>query len=80
VDRGAAGVKPKKKPRRVVLGVGYPWFSVDRAGRIAYDSVKLTTKPVCNSILFRGKVETVGFKFRDVGNWNKVRLVLEILK
>ena len=64
-------MKRTKKPRRVVLGVGHPWFFA-RQG-IVYDAL----------MLFAGHNEagsTVPFKYRDVGNWNKVRLVLEILK
>lgn len=63
--------KKKRKPRRVVLGVGHPWFFARQGA--SYDAV----------MLFTGHNEagsTVPFKFRGVGNWNKVRLVLEILK
>jgi hypothetical protein len=63
--------KPKKKARRVILGVGHPWFFA-REG-VQYDAVTL----------FEGHGQAgspVYLKFRNVGNWNKVRLVLEILK
>lgn len=61
-----------KKVRRIVLGVGHPWFSVGMKRRIAYDTVRLFTA--------HGSAETVPFKFTDVGNWNKCRLVLEVIK
>ena len=73
-------MKKPKKIRRVVLGVGHPWFYVSQKGRASYDTMNLTTAPVAQSILLRGYEETVPFKFSDVGNWNKVRLVLEVLK
>ena len=73
-------MKKAKKVRRVVLAVGHPWFGVTQKGRVAYDTVSLTAKPVAASILMRGGEETVPFKFSDVGNWNKCRLVLEVIK
>lgn len=72
--------KKPKKIRRVVLGVGHPWFLVGQKGQAAYDTVRLTTTAVAQSVLMRGGEEFVPFKFSDVGNWNKVRLVLEVLK
>ena len=72
--------KPKKV-RRVVLGVGHPWFSAEKCGGgYSYNGVRLTEKPVAASILMRGGEKLVDFKFSDVGNWNKVRLVLEVIK
>lgn len=47
---------------------------------MAYDAIQLTETPVAGSILLRGGETTVPFKFDDVGNWNRARLVLEILK
>ena len=67
-----------KKIKRVVLGTGHPWYSSSKGG--IYDRVELTTKPVAESILLRGGEETVPLELGDTGNWNKVRLVLEILK
>ena len=65
--------KPKKKPRRVVLGVGHPWFYFS-PGRIG-----LTESRVDDSILLRSfdwkEIDTHG-----LGNWNKIRLVAEVLK
>ena len=66
--------KPKKKPRRVVLGVGHPWFYIGKEGAMG-----LTVGPVNPSILLRV------FSWRQIepsglGNWNKIRLVAEVLK
>ena len=68
-----------KKVRRVVLGTGHPWFHSSGSAGNSYDSVQLTAEKVANSILLRGGEKTVSFQFSDVGNWNKVRLVLEVL-
>ena len=67
----------RKKVKRIVLGVGYPWYFSRRA---TYDCVRLTVLPVAQSILLRGGEKTVPLKIGGTGNWNKVRLVLEILK
>lgn len=69
----------KRKPKRVVLGEGHPWYSSSVRGG-TYDNVQLTTKPVNVSILLRGNELTVPLKFDGTGNWNRVRLVLEILE
>ncbi|MDZ4250405.1 MAG: hypothetical protein U0990_09980 [Candidatus Nanopelagicales bacterium] len=72
-----------KKPngvKRVVLGVGYPWFSSLSNTVHYYDSVQLTARPVAASILLRGGEQTVSLHQKGVGNWNKVRLVLEVLE
>lgn len=67
-----------KKPKRIVLGAGHPWYS----GRIdgGFSTVQLTRKPVPQSILLRGGEELVPLKHGGTGNWNKVRLVLEVLE
>jgi len=71
--------KPKK-PRRVVLGVGHPWFDrfKDHSG-CGWRSVSLTKTAVSASILLRAfdwaEIDTKG-----LGNWNRVRLVAEVLK
>lgn len=69
----------KRKVKRVVLGEGHPWYftSTPRSG--FYDSVQLTQKPVASSILFRGGETLVPLDWGGTGNWNRVRLVLEIL-
>jgi hypothetical protein len=69
---------PSKKPRRVVLGEGHPWFSTTR-GHGTFDTVQLTVDRVAESILLRGGEKLVPFKCGGVGNWNRVRLVLEVL-
>ena len=62
-------MKPKKV-RRIVLAVGHPWFHCYKED-VMYDAISITevdagpTKPL---------------KFSRVGGWNKVRLVLEVLK
>lgn len=61
----------RRKPRRVVLGVGHPWF-FSKAQGVMYDALYLTEGS--------GTGDSVPFTFRNVGNWNQVRLVLEILK
>lgn len=66
--------KPKRKPRRVVLGVGHPWFYIGDSG-----GVGLTVDPVSDCLLLRNFV----WKSLDpsgLGNWNKIRLVAEVLK
>lgn len=68
--------KPKKEPRRVVLGVGHPWFYVEPSGEgmkgqrcamfLTREHHVFTDCPVIDS--------------KDLGNWNKIRLVAEVLK
>jgi len=67
-----------KKPRRVVLGIGYPWYS-KRSNHGDYTHVELTQTPVNPNILLRGREKNVELNYGNTGNWNKVRLVLEIL-
>ena len=68
-----------KKPKRIVLGEGHPWyFSTVKGG--SYDAVQLTGEPVAASILLRGGEKTVPLKYSGTGNWNRVRLVLEVLE
>jgi hypothetical protein len=68
-----AKAKPKKKPRRVVLGVGHPWFYFDP------DYIGLTKIPVAPSILLR-RFDWADLHTARLGNWNKIRLVAEVLK
>jgi len=68
--------KPAKKVRRVVLGVGHPWFYAElrsegmRGQHIAMFLTKkhqvFTDCPVIDA--------------KGLGNWNKIRLVAEVLK
>ena len=67
--------KRAAKPKRVVLGEGHPWFS----GKSGYTNVQLTKEPVASSILMRGGEQLVELRFKNIGNWNRVRLVLEVL-
>ena len=69
-------MKKKRKARRVVLGVGHPWFNSNGKSGHNYNSLSLTNIPVSEC----GDWNNVSFKFSDVGNWNKCRLVLEVLK
>jgi hypothetical protein len=64
-------VKPKAKPRRVVLGVGHPWFSGSE--NVQYAKVGLT---VGAQAVWRW----IPLRFKNLGNWNKIRLVAEVLK
>ena len=63
--------KPKaKKPRRVVLGVGHPWFHLSPTyGRT---HVSLSAR--------QGEMSDVLLSFGDLGNHNRIRLVAEVLK
>lgn len=69
----------RKKPRRVVIGVGHPWYSRS-PGSKDYDRIQLTVLPVAPSILLRGGEKTVVLSPKNTGNWNKVRLIMEVLK
>ena len=71
-------VVKKRKVKRVVLGVGHPWFS-SRPGEADYTDIALTKRPVAASLVLRN-FEWVGLEYANVGNWNKARLVLEILE
>ena len=61
--------KPKKV-RRIILGVGHPWFHLYKE-TVMYDAVSITQVDAG---------PTIPLKFSRVGGWNKVRLVLEVLK
>lgn len=70
----------KKKPKRVVLGVGYPWFFGPVAKNGGYGAMRLLTKEVPTSLLLRGKQEMVGIDPKGTGAWAKIRLVAEVLE
>ena len=71
----------KKTLRRVVLGEGYPSFSSPLVpGAPTFSTVQLFQEKVHPSILFRGGEHLVSIDPQGTGNWNKVRLVLEILE
>lgn len=70
-----------KVKKRIVLGVGHPWYSRTETKGNAYTKLQMTKTPVPFSILERqGKEELVEFDPQGTGNWNKVRLVLEVLE
>jgi hypothetical protein len=73
-----ADPRPRKKSRRVVLGEGHPWFSTT-PGHGPYDTVQLTRERVAESILLRGGEKLVPLKFKNLGNWARVRLVMEVI-
>ena len=62
--------KRKKKVRRIVLAVGHPWFYTAWAG--TFDRVAITKERNGHAIRLRVPA--------GIGNWNKVRLVLEIVE
>lgn len=71
----------RKKVKRVVLGVGHPWYSRSIGAGYGFTILQLTKTPVPQSILARGgREELVEFDIKGTGNYNKVRLVLEILE
>lgn len=61
--------KPQKKIRRIVLGVGHPWFFSSYCGEMG--SVGLTKE-------FNSGQKNLRLP-KNVGNWNKVRLVMEVI-
>ena len=65
----------KKKPRRVVLGVGHPWFfaGVTIAGRD--QAIGMYLMPGHHVFSDLKAIDPKG-----LGNWNKIRLVAEVLK
>lgn len=71
----------KKKVKRIVLGTGHPWYSRTETKGPGFTILQLTQTPVPHSILLRqGKEELVNFDIQETGNWNKVRLVMEVLE
>lgn len=61
-----------RKVRRVVLGVGHPWFLHDTYGT-------RSMVWLCASDEYR--IDSgVGLSYGNLGYWNKVRLVAEVLK
>lgn len=69
-------MKKAKKVKRVVLGVGHPWF--DRFGERYPHCTAIGLTPRRVPV---GASEIVPLKGSGrYGNWNKVRLVLEVLE
>lgn len=69
VIRVPAEVIPRK-PRRVVLGVGHPWFIRTQDGR--YTTVCMRKQ--------EGYCPSMSLNLSDLGNYNRIRLVAEVLK
>jgi hypothetical protein len=66
--------KPKKKSRRYVLGIGHPWFFVKISG---------LSGQRCGMFLTRAHQVFTDCPVIDpkgLGNWNKIRLIAEVLK
>lgn len=70
----------KKKIARVVLGVGYPWYYGQGPGG-SYSEIRLYKKKLHESLLFRthDTKNLAGISPSGTGNWNKIRLVAEII-
>ena len=60
--------KPRKQPRRVVLGVGQP----------LYDPKDKRLELIVADFIRPARV--LKLKFGGLGPWNKIRLVAEVLK
>lgn len=69
--------KGKRSKKRIVMGEGYPWYFVHRPGEGWPSGVKLykTSERGCAE-----PMELVTLKYGNTGNWNRVRLVLEVLE
>lgn len=66
--------KPKKKPRRVVLGVGHPWFSTGQIGEFDSGWVTVQLKEKDHYAAWNKAL-----RLSDLGRYNRVRLVAEVL-
>lgn len=64
--------RKSKKNRRVVIGTGHPYFISPKDEGSAFNGLRLFTSD-CGP-------EPVNIKTGGVGGWNKVRVVLEVLK
>lgn len=62
--------KPRRKVKRVVLGVGHPWFTY-RTRDGGYSMVELLKRD--------GSGGSVAMNIGKLGGYNKIRLVAEIL-
>jgi hypothetical protein len=67
--------KPKRKLRRVVFGVGHPWFYAKVKIGGDYETVGMFLTPAHNVFTDLEAIDS-----RGLGNWNKIRLVAEVLK
>lgn len=67
--------KPKRKPRRVVLGVGHPWFYAPTLVGGQDQRIAMFLTPG-----HRVFTDLEAIDPKDLGNWNRIRLVAEVLK
>lgn len=66
-------IKPKKtKKRRVVLGVGFPWF--DKRGGPGMEGVGYQ-----KVMLIGVGTEVLTLNIEDLGAYNKIRLIAEVI-
>lgn len=73
----------KKIKKRFVMGEGYPWYFMAKGGnRGLYDALTLYKEPLNDSILLRrDKQENrIPLFWSDTGNWNKVRIICEVIE
>jgi hypothetical protein len=70
-----------RKKKRIILGVGYPWYSegVDFEGRKTgyWGSIKLYSNP--NAFGFPQGTKIVELKNGNSGAWKKYKLIIEEL-
>lgn len=71
-------MKKAKKIKRVILGVGYPWYKCEENG--CFTSLVLYVEPLHSSIMCRVPGHTVELTPKGTGNWNKIRLIAEVIK
>lgn len=63
----------RRKPRRIILGVGHPWFEkVDGPGVVGYQKISLMEGD--------GKGDALTLKIGMLGGYSKIRLVAEVLR
>ena len=71
-QRKAKPAPMRRKARRIVLGVGHPWFFEGTDLHV----LRLYKQPKQPGVFHEGVTLNTG----SCGNWNKVRLVIEVLK
>lgn len=63
----------RRKLKRIVLGVGHPWFEkVDGPGVVGYQKVSLMEGD--------GKGDALTLKIGELGGYSKIRLVAEVMR
>lgn len=89
-EKEAEEMKVKKKPRRVVLGKGYPWFSNHKKNIFhPYDTLRLykdrngfrviEVKRPSGAYEINREWRPVDLKMGEIGAWVKIRLIAEII-